>query len=61
MRSSVRIQSSIVQSSSSVCGTDCLLGSDLLARGDGVRVQGVLESEEERSSDDTLGDLGADT
>jgi len=38
-----------------------LLAGELLARLDGVGVQDVLEREQERSGDDALGDLGANT
>jgi hypothetical protein len=40
--------------------SQCLLARNLPAGGDGVRVQRILEGEQESSSNDALSDLGAD-
>lgn len=42
------------------CGGRVLPAGDLPAGGDGVRVEGVFEGEEEGGGDDTLGDLRSD-
>lgn len=42
-----------------ICLRLCSPGGDLLAGSDGVRVEGVLECEQEGGGDDTLSDLGS--